>query len=205
MRTPRSTKTQALVLALLLIGCGSAAGEERQQWQPPDEIMDALGITAGMRIGEAGAGEGYLTFPLARRVGPNGKVYANEIDAGDLEVIRRRAEAEQIDTIETVLGEVEDPRFPERDLDLIIMVYVLHHLERPQPFLVNLKSYLRAGAPLVIIERNTTKSREHHDHHSFMGRSQVLSTVRSAGYRLVRTHTFLPKDTIYVFEGVPSA
>ena len=170
----------------------------RERWQPPEKILDAIAVEPGMRIGEAGAGEGYFTFPLARRVGPEGLVFANDISTSSLDVIRRRATREGLKNIEIVVGAVDDPLFPEKNLEMIVMVYVLHMLERPLEFMENLRSYLRPGGSLVIIERNTTKERAHYP--SFMTNRQILETVGKTGYELDRTETFLPRDTIYIYE-----
>jgi len=187
-----------------LVACLTAAiapssdrDADRETWQPPEQIMDAVGVRAGMRIGEAGAGEGYLTFHLAKRVGERGIVYANEIAEGDLETIRNRARREGVDNIVTVLGEIEDPLFPEKDLDMVIMVYVLHHLDRPIEFLQNLEGYLKPDAPVVIIEKNHNTERSHPP--QFMTGRQVLETIEESGYELEKTETFLPRDTIYIY------
>jgi len=181
----------------LLTATAALAQSGRETWQPPGKIMDAVGVEAGMRIGEAGAGRGYFTFPLARRVGPEGVVYANDISRSSLDVIRSRAREEGLANIRVVEGEVEDPRFPEQDLDMVVMVYVLHMLEKPVEFMVNVRRYLRRGGNLVIIERNAAQERAHHP--SFMTRGQVLETMGEAGYELVRTETFLPRDTIFIY------
>ena len=96
-----------------------------------------------MRVGEAGAGQGYFTFPLARRVGSKGIVFANDISASSLAVIRERVVREGLGNIKIVMGEIEDPLFPEMNLDMVVMVYVFHMLERPIPFLKNIRSYLK--------------------------------------------------------------
>jgi ubiquinone/menaquinone biosynthesis C-methylase UbiE len=170
----------------------------RETWQPPERILDAIGVKPGMRVGEAGAGQGYFTFPLARRVGPGGVVLANDISTSSLDVIRERADSEGLKNIKVVVGEVEDPRFPEKNLEMVVMVYVLHMLERPMPFLKNLHSYLKPGGLLVIIERNTAVERAHTP--SFMTNRQILETVSETGYELDRTETFLPRDTIYIYK-----
>jgi ubiquinone/menaquinone biosynthesis C-methylase UbiE len=170
----------------------------RETWQPPEKIMDAIGVRPGMRVGEAGAGRGYFTFPLARRVGSKGVVFANDISTSSLNVIRERAAMEGLGNIQIVVGEVENPLFPERNLDMIVMVYVLHMLERPIPFVKSLHSYLRPGGSLVIIERNTTTERAHSP--SFMTNHQILGTMGATGYELDRTETFLPRDTIYIYK-----
>ncbi|MBD3854537.1 MAG: class I SAM-dependent methyltransferase [Acidobacteria bacterium] len=198
-RSVRFPATLLVIAACLVaaITLSSDRDADRETWQPPEQIMDAVGVRAGMRIGEAGAGEGYLTFHLARRVGDRGVVYANEISEGDLETIRHRAQREDVDNIVTVLGEIEDPLFPEKDLDMVIMVYVLHHLDRPIEFLQNLEGYLKPDAPVVIIEKNHDMERSHPP--QFMTGRQVLETIEESGYELEKTETFLPRDTIYIY------
>jgi ubiquinone/menaquinone biosynthesis C-methylase UbiE len=189
-----------LVIATCLVTAvphSSDRDADREIWQPPEQIMDAVGVRAGMRIGEAGSGEGYLTFHLARRVGDRGIVYANEISEADLETIRHRAQSEGVENIVTVLGEVEDPMFPEKNLDMVIMVYVLHHLDRPIEFLQNLEGYLKPDAPMVIVEKNTDVKRSHPP--QFMTNRQILETIEESGYELERTEDFLPRDTIFVY------
>ncbi len=170
----------------------------RESWQPPEKIMDAIGVRPGMRVGEAGAGRGYFTFPLARRVGPEGVVFANDISKSSLDALRERAVSEGLGNIKIVVGEIENPQFPERNLDMIVMVYVLHHLERPIPFVKNLHSYLRPGGSLVIIEGNNPTERGHFP--PFMTSRQVSETMSETGYELDRTETFLQRDTIYIYK-----
>jgi ubiquinone/menaquinone biosynthesis C-methylase UbiE len=159
--------------------------------------MDSIGVKPGMIIGEAGAGEGYFTLPLARRVGETGRVYANDIDEDDLEELGEDAENEGLENIEIVPGEVEDPLFPRKDLDMVIMVYVIHHLDEAVRFFGNLKKYMKPGAPLVIIERNTEgKSGGTH----FMPREEIFELMEESDYTLAKMMTFLERDTIYIFK-----
>ena len=81
---------------------------------------------------------------------------------------------------------------------MVVMVYVLHMLEKPAEFMRNVAKYLKPKAPLVIIERNTTRERAHYP--SFMTNSQILATMEEAGFKLTRTETFLQRDTIYIYE-----
>jgi len=115
----------------------------------------------------------------AQRVGPGGVVFANDISTSGLDVIRERADREGLKNIRMVVGAVEDPLFPAKNLDMVVMVYVLHLLERPIPFLKNLHAYLRPGASLVIIERNTTVERAHSP--SFMTNRLILETMNETG------------------------
>ena len=81
---------------------------------------------------------------------------------------------------------------------MIIMVYVLHHLEEPVEFLINLKKYTKTDGPLIIIERNIDKDRDQHPH--FMSKKQILDTIQKTDFKLIRTESFLPKDTIYILK-----
>jgi len=192
---------RTLVLSLLLIVFStgvSFARSPREEWQPPNQIMDAIGVKPGMVIGEPGAGSGYMTFYLAERVGKRGKVYANDISQSALDEIRDRAKREAVTNIELVMGKIDDPVFPIKDLDMIIMVYVLHMLDKPLEFMENVKKYMRPDTPLVIIEKNTHTERAHPP--SFMTNREILETLQETGYVLEHTKTFLPRDTIYVFK-----
>ena len=198
--TKRRVHVAAFIVGALVIvtAPGPCFGQvARETWQPPEKILDAIGVKPGMRVGEAGAGRGYFTFSLARRVGPGGVVYANDISTSSLDVIRERADSEGLKNIKIVVGAVEDPLFPEKNLDMVAMVYVLHEVERQVPFLKSLRSYLKPGGLLVIIEGNSTGGSMHTP--PFMTSHQVFETLREAGYELDRTETFLPRDTIYIY------
>lgn len=170
--------------------------ERRDTWQQPDKVLEVIGVKPGMVIGEPGAGKGYFTFKLARKVGPRGKIYANDIAEEDLGIIKKRARREHFSNIVTLLGEIEDPLFPPGEMDMVFMSYVLHDLERPVPFLKNLKPCLKPHAPLVVLEQAPEKTG---NTWHFWKKEKILKTVQAAGYRLDRMETFLLRDNIYVF------
>ena len=200
------------VLLFLVIAAAASAGirgaaaeaasysqpdqEGRDQWQQPEKVMDVVGIQPGMTIGEVGAGHGYFTFKLSRRVGPGGKIYANDIDRDALKSIEERAKKEDVGNIVTVLGEVERPLFPDATMDLVIMVYVLHDLAKPIELLKNIRPSLKENAPLVILEKDPEKTSEAAGH--FFSKQKLVGIVEKAGYEVSRVETFLPRDTIYV-------
>lgn len=187
---------------LLLLGFLAAAvalpADDRAQWQQPQKVMDVIGVKPGMVIGEVGVGKGFFTFRLARRVGEAGKVYANEIRRDHLDYIEKRCQERGIGNIVTVKGKVADPLFPENNLEMVIMVYVFHHLDEPVAFMQNLKKYLKPGAPVVIVEQDPQKTGSTTGH--FYKKEKVLQLVRRSGYRLVRMETFLKKDNIFILE-----
>ncbi len=174
------------------------AQPNRESWQSPVKIMDAVGIKAGMKIGEAGAGTGFFTIPLAERVGSKGKVYANDISRYSLNRLKSKYESEGIKNIEIIIGDSDDPLFPDKNMDKMIMVYVLHHIHEQRAFLKNLKKYFNENTELIIIERNADKDRTNDS--DFMSKKQVLETMRKAEYKLIKTYDFLKYDTIYVYK-----
>ncbi|NIM91573.1 MAG: methyltransferase domain-containing protein [Candidatus Aminicenantes bacterium] len=163
----------------------------------PEKVMDAIGVKPGMVIGEGGAGEGYFTFKLSRRVGETGRVYANDIVERVLGVIERRCEREGIANITTILGEVDDPLFPEGELDMVIMVVAFHDFEEPVAWLENVKPSMKPESTLVIIERDPDKSGRGWNH--FISKEEILNTVEKADYKLVKIETFLSVHNVYIF------
>src|SRR2546425_1508983 len=91
---------------------GLLEAPDREQWQRPDQIMDALGVAEGSVVAELGAAGGWFSLRLARRVGPDGLVYAEDIQPPMLEAISRRMKNENLANVKTVLGTVTDPRLP---------------------------------------------------------------------------------------------
>ncbi len=130
---------------------GILEGPDREVWQKPDQIMDALGIADGSVVAELGAAGGWFTIRLARRVGPNGRVYAEDIQQTMLEVIRRRLPRENLNNVTTVLGVADDPKLPER-VDAIVMVDAYHEMDQPVAMLRSAARALKDDGRLGIVE-----------------------------------------------------
>jgi len=163
--------------------------------QPPERIMDAIGLKPGMVIGEVGAGTGRISVWLARRVGPQGKVFANDIDAEALDRLWARAKQLKFGNVETVLGKSDDPLLPRDALDIAFMINVYHHLEKPRAILVAIRPSLKPGGVLAIVERDPAKSESASE---ATPREDMARRLDEAGYELVRVETFLAEDNIYI-------
>jgi SAM-dependent methyltransferase len=135
-----------------------ALDRERDKRLPPEPILDRVGLKPGMVVGEVGAGAGYFTFKLAARVGPSGKVYANDIDAERLDHLERRAAERNLRNIVRVVGDVADTRLPKRQLDMVVMVNTFHDLEEPIALLANLVPTLKPNGTLVILDYDDDKA-----------------------------------------------
>lgn len=178
---------------------------EERDWQritdermPPDLVLPAIGVQPGMVIGEVGAGAGRYTLHLATHVGPTGKIYANDIDEKALAQLRARCQREGISNVVTVLGRVDDPLLPKDALDMVIMVWVFHHLDKPVDLLKNLKPSLKPGATVVIIDPDVEREGLKPDSDRPTDKVRVEKEAGEAGFELVRYETFLPKDNIFI-------
>jgi ubiquinone/menaquinone biosynthesis C-methylase UbiE len=188
----------ACVVAVTLAAatCESAADDaQRDARLQPERVMDAVGIRPGMVVGEAGAGRGYFTFKLARLVGASGKVYANDIDRGALDHVRKVCREEGIGNVETVVGEVEDPLFPVAGLELVMMVYALHDFARPVAFLENLRKYLKPGGTVVVLDQDADVTGDRH----FLTRERLVALFVESGYELAADKRILERDLVLVF------
>jgi len=196
------------VLAALLVGSAAATGYAGRalsglraaSWDLDIErAMDAVGVAPGMVVGEAGAGDGYFTLPMARRVGAEGAVYANDISRRALDRLESNARREQIDNIHVVEGDVDDPRFPRRDLELVVVVHAFHDFSQPVEWLRNVKKYLRPGAAVAIIDRDPGQGAEGH----FWTRERILGYAASAGFEMTKLVDGISRHLIIVVKPRP--
>jgi predicted methyltransferase len=130
---------------------GLLEGPDRATWQRPDQIMDALGIADGASVADIGAGAGWFTIRLARRVGPNGTVYAQDVQRQMLEAIKRRVGREGLRNVETRLGEGSTPNLPKGALDAVLIVDVYPEVDDRVALLRNLTEALRPGGRIGIV------------------------------------------------------
>lgn len=173
-------------------------GEQRRNnWHPPEKIMDTIGLKPGMVIGDIGAGQGRFTVWFADRVGEAGKVYANDIDNRALEYLKDRCRRLHFQNVETVLGKVVDPRFPEGVLDIAFMIGTYHHLNKPVELMNNVIPALKPDGILVVVEYDPEKSGDTTGR-SATPKEKMIEQVSKAGFELIRIETFLERDNMYI-------
>ena len=181
-------------------GAGWLERPEREAEEEPSRAIEALGLRAGMTVADIGAGSGYYTVRMARKVGPEGKVYATDIQVGMLSLLMRRAKQEQIPNIVPVLGAVDDPKLPPGSLDLALMVDVYHELSAPQAFVRRLREALKPDGRLVLIEFRKEDPRVPIREEHKMSVAQVRQELSADGYAIDEVIDILPWQHIIVLK-----
>jgi ubiquinone/menaquinone biosynthesis C-methylase UbiE len=172
---------------------------ERETEEAPDAALDAIGIARGATVADVGAGAGYITWRLAERVGPAGKVYANDIQPEMLALLRKNIESRHLGNVETVLGAQDDPKLPAAQMDLVLMVDVYHELSQPQKMLRKIRESLKSDGRLVLVEyRKEDPSIPIRPEHK-MSVDEVRAEVQPEGFRFEKNLTTLPRQHILIF------
>lgn len=178
---------------------GLLEGPDRDDWQQPERVMDELGIADGSRVADLGAGGGWFTVRLARRVGPNGVVYAEDVQPQMLESIRRRVSREGLTNVERILGTPDDPRLPG-DLQAVLIVDVYPQLADPVAVLRNVRRSLAPNGRVGVIDFKTDGAGGPGPPlEARLDPEVVISDAAEAGLRLIRHETFLRFQYLLIF------
>jgi ubiquinone/menaquinone biosynthesis C-methylase UbiE len=151
-------------------------------------------------VADVGAGSGYMSVRMARRVGPKGKVYATDIQPQMLELLRQRLGRENISNIEPVLGGVDDPRLPDAAIDLILMVDVYHEFSEPQKMLRGMMKALKPGGRLVLLEYRKEDPDVPIRYEHKMSVAEARLELEAEGFRFVKVDGILPRQHILTFQ-----
>ena len=122
-------------------------------------VMDWAGIQPGTTVADIGAGEGYYTIRLAERVGPKGRVLAQDINRGALDRLGERVTREQLDNVAIKEGAVDDPRLPDNSFDRVFMVHMYHEIQEPYAFLWRMRPALAKGGEVIVVDRDRATDR----------------------------------------------
>lgn len=198
-----------ILLAFLFVSATSLPDQEQEgvlapenfnearlnRLQPPDKVMDAVGIVRGMTVAEIGAGRGRYVVQLAVRVGENGKVYAEDIDSAAIRHLEQRCKRWGLKNIETIIGDVTDPKLPEGELDLIFVISSYHHFDDPVALLKNARPALKPDGRLAIGEWLPSDGNDS----EYTSPKEMEAQMEAAGYKLERIETFLKKNNMYIY------
>jgi len=177
---------------------GLLDGPDRDQWQHPDQIMDALNIAEGSVVADVGAGSGWFTIRLARRVLPNGIVYAEDIQPQMIEVISRRLQRENLPNVRPVLGTAKNPRLPA-GLDAVLIVDVYHEMEDPVTLLENIARSLKPQGRIGVVDFNPGGGGPGPAPDERVDPQTVIDAAASAGLQLIKREAVPPFEFLLVF------
>jgi ubiquinone/menaquinone biosynthesis C-methylase UbiE len=177
---------------------GSLEGPDRDAWQRPDQVMDKLLIAEGSVVADLGAGGGWFTMRLASRVGPNGIVYAQDVQPQMIEAITRRTGRAMLRNVRTVLGTSSDPRLPA-PVDAVLIVDAYHEMEQPVVWLSNVGRSLKPAGRIGIVEFKKDGWGPGPPMDERMDPERVVRDAGAAGLRLLSHETFLRYQYMLVF------
>jgi len=178
---------------------------EREQEENPEGALDALGLRPGMVVADVGAGTGYMSLRMARRVGATGKVYSNDLQPEMLRRLRENAAKAGVTNIETVLGAEDDPKLPAGGMDLVLLVDVYHEFSEPRKMIDKIRESLKPDGRLVLLEYrkedpNVPILADHK-----MSVAEVKAEIEPEGFHLSQVIETLPRQHILILTKAAAA
>jgi SAM-dependent methyltransferase len=170
---------------------------QRDAWQMPEQVLDALQLDRASKVADVGAGTGYFAARIAKRI-PKGKVFAADVEPDMVKYLDDRAQREHLTNLVPVQSKADRANLPE-PVDLILVVDTYHHLGYRTKYFSNLKSSLRPGGRLAIVDFKADSPNGPPVEHR-ISPQKVQEELDAAGYSLVETHKFLPRQYFLVFE-----
>jgi ubiquinone/menaquinone biosynthesis C-methylase UbiE len=124
----------------------------RDAWQQPDAVLQALGVVPGMTVADLGAGTGYFSIRLAKAVGDKGRVLAIDVEPKLVDYMKERAANAHLAQVVPLLAPADDPRLPERGVDLVLIVDTWHHIDDRLHYLAKLAAGLKTGGRVAVVD-----------------------------------------------------
>jgi ubiquinone/menaquinone biosynthesis C-methylase UbiE len=172
---------------------------DRDQWQRTDDILDDLKIADGSAVADIAAGGGWFAVRLARRVGPAGVVYAEEIQSSMIESISLRIRRENLTNIRPVLGTLTDPRLPQDSLDAVLIVNAFNDIEAPVPLLDNIRKALKDQGLLGVVDFTAGGGGPGPAADERVAPDTIIGAARAADLRLIARYAVPPFEFLLVF------
>ena len=172
---------------------------ERDEEEAPDIALNVLKIPKGASVADIGAGSGFITERLSARVGPMGRVFANDLQPQMLQILGRRLALRNITNVTLVQGTADDPKLDPASVDLEIMVDVYHELSQPQAMLRRLRAALKPGGRLVLLEYRTEDPTIPIKFEHKMSVAEAKMELEAEGFTLAKVDEALPRQHILIF------
>ncbi len=177
----------------------------RAAWQHTSRVVESLELEPGDRVADIGAGDGYFVFLLADAVGPEGRVYAVEVEPELVEKLEEKVREKGYTNVEVVLGEFGDPLLPDQAIDRILLVNTYHHIDDRQDYFARLRTDLAEDGRVAIIEMRSDLNGfarwiAHPEHWTPV--DVLHSEMRAAGYQREKSFDFLPVQSLEMFSSL---
>ena len=172
---------------------------ERDEEEAPDIALNVLKIPKGASVADIGAGSGFITERLSARVGPTGRVFANDLQPQMLQILGRRLAQRNIMNVTLVQGTIDDPKLDPASVDLEIMVDVYHELSQPQAMLRRLRAALKPGGRLVLLEYRKEDPTIPIKFEHKMSVAEAKMELEAEGFTLAKVDEALPRQHILIF------
>jgi arsenite methyltransferase len=195
-------QSTSLLALLAFWGCSELAYQHmndpsRDSWQQPKAVIQALNVSPGARVADLGAGGGYFTWPLAEAVGPDGKVYAVDINETGLRMIEQEAKVRHVSNVKPVLASPTDSKLPE-PVDLVFSCDTYHHMSDRVAYFRSLADYVRENGRVAILDFHKTGFFSGVLGHG-TSKERVRQEMNEAGYHLVAEYSFLKDQHFQIF------
>jgi ubiquinone/menaquinone biosynthesis C-methylase UbiE len=162
-------------------------------------LLTNLGLRSGMTICDMGCGNGFYSLPLAKLVGPTGRILAVDIQPEMLVMLRARMEQEGIDNVTPILGSLHNPRLPAGSADLVLLVDVYHEFSHPEQMLAAMREALKPDGLLALVEFRAEDAKVPIQPLHKMSKEQIMKELPANGFRLVKQFDKLPWQHLMFF------
>lgn len=171
----------------------------RDEWQKPAEVVEALGLRAGMVVADLGAGTGYFESSLSRAVGPTGLVLAIDSEPAMVTHLGSRAKTDRLENVLPILALPEDPFLPAARVDRVLVVDTYHHIDDRLAYFSRMRSALAPGGLVVVIDFHKRPLPVGPPPEHKIERAAVVDEMVEAGFRLADEKSFLPYQYLLMF------
>jgi SAM-dependent methyltransferase len=197
---PGTYKGRPIAAVMSYQGADWLFRDTREAEEQPEQMLDALKIKPGETVADVGAGAGYTSLRLSKRVGPTGTVLATDVQPQMLQMLQANAKAAGVTNIKSIRATQADPKLPEGQVDLAMMVDVYHEASDPEALIQGLKKALRPGGRLVLVEFRGEDPEVPIKPEHKMTLKQVRLELEPQGLTFKESFEFLPWQHIIVFE-----
>ena len=174
--------------------------DKRDKWQKPGEVLKALEISKSAVIADIGAGGGYFTEKFSKYLGPSGYVYATDVQDVMIEKLQQRVAQRGLSNVEVIRGEFDDPRLPDACCDLVFFYSVYKEIDERISYMKKIKKALKPGGRVAIIEFHPDYLTPGPPLDMRLYPEQVIQELSPAGFSLIRSYDFLPKEYFLIFK-----